>query len=96
MEDWACATDSARYKKRLENDRVFEFLAGLSKSLDEVRSRILGRRPLPSLREVFSEIRREDGRRRVMLSDPVHVSADASALVSRHQNSASGLFSPGN
>lgn len=40
---------------------------GLDKSLDEVRGRILGTKPLPNLREVFSEVRREESRKRVML-----------------------------
>lgn len=31
-------TDSARFKKTLENDHAFEFLAGLDADLDEVRT----------------------------------------------------------
>lgn len=31
----------------LEKERVFEFLAGLNKELDEVRGQILGKEPLP-------------------------------------------------
>ena len=34
--EWECAVDSAKYKKMLEKERVFEFLAGLSSDLDEV------------------------------------------------------------
>lgn len=56
-EDWRCADDYTRYKKRVENERVYEFLAGLNCEQDEVRGWILGRRPLPSIREVFSEVR---------------------------------------
>ena len=52
---------------RKEYDKVYLFLAGLNKELDEVRGRILGQKPLPSLQEVFLEIRREESRRRVML-----------------------------
>ena len=29
-EEWECFGDSVRYRKRLENERVFEFLAGLN------------------------------------------------------------------
>lgn len=61
--EWACATDISHHKKRLENDRVFEILAGLDNSLDEIHGHILGRRPLPSLCEIFSKFRREDGRK---------------------------------
>ena len=43
---------------------------GLNKSLDEVRGRLLGTKPLPSLREVFSEVHREESRKRVMMGSP--------------------------
>ena len=66
-----CTRDSVRFKKKMENERVFEFLAGLNCELDNVRSRVLSRRPLPSIREVFSEVRREESRRRVMLDHSV-------------------------
>ena len=48
---------------------MYVFLAGLNKNLDEVRGRMLGRKPLPSLREVFAEVRREEGQRKVMLGE---------------------------
>ncbi|RVX18214.1 hypothetical protein CK203_006577 [Vitis vinifera] len=46
-EEWECTGDSVRFKKKMENERVFEFLAGLNHELDDVRSRVLSRRPLP-------------------------------------------------
>ncbi|RVW49858.1 Retrovirus-related Pol polyprotein from transposon RE1 [Vitis vinifera] len=46
-------------------------MLGLNRELDDVRSRVLSRRPLPSIREVFSEVRREESRRRVMLDHSV-------------------------
>lgn len=45
-EEWDCPGVSVRYKKRLENQRVFEFLAGLNRDLDNVRGWILGHRLL--------------------------------------------------
>lgn len=39
-----------------KNERVYEFLAGLNRELDDVRGRVLGRQPLPSLREAFAEV----------------------------------------
>ena len=42
------------------------FLAGVNRNLDEVRGRILGRKPLPSIREVFSEVQQEENRKRIM------------------------------
>ena len=53
-DEWRCAEDSALFKKRQENERIFEFLAGLNRDLDDVQGRILSFRPLPSTREVFA------------------------------------------
>ena len=46
-------TNSARYLKRIEEDRVHEYLASLNKRLDEVRGWIVGKIHLPSIREVY-------------------------------------------
>ncbi|XP_074373862.1 uncharacterized protein LOC141714229 [Apium graveolens] len=67
IHEWKCVEDRAYFKKIVETKRVFKFLMGLDKSLDEVRDRILGTKPLPNLRGVFSEVRREESRKRVML-----------------------------
>ena len=56
--------------KREENDQVYMFLAGVSRNLDEVKGRILGRKPLPSIREIFSKVRQEECRKRIMFSNP--------------------------
>ncbi|KAK9088209.1 hypothetical protein Scep_027291 [Stephania cephalantha] len=66
----------------VEKERVFEFLVGLNKELDEVRGRILGRDPLPSTREVFAEVRREESRRTVMLGGHSPAPTEPSALFS--------------
>lgn len=42
-EEWDCPGYSILYKKRVENELLFEFLASLNRKLDEVRGRILGR-----------------------------------------------------
>ncbi|RVW18846.1 Retrovirus-related Pol polyprotein from transposon RE1 [Vitis vinifera] len=89
-DEWDCPNDSVRHKKKEENDRVYVFLAGLNHNLDEVRGRILGRKPLPSIREVFSEVRREEARRKVMLTDPEPKSnpeIESSVLVSKGSDS---------
>ncbi|XP_044478606.1 uncharacterized protein LOC123205654 isoform X2 [Mangifera indica] len=49
------------------DNRIFKFLIGLNMEFDEVRGRIIGRQPLPSIGEVFSEVRREESHRLVML-----------------------------
>ena len=74
--------DLARFKKREEIDRVFMFLAGVNAGFDDVKGRVLGKRPLPSIREVFSELRQEEGWKRVMSclsSQPADVEGSALA-----------------
>ncbi|RVW85271.1 hypothetical protein CK203_046562 [Vitis vinifera] len=41
QEEWECTGDSVRFKKKMENERVFEFLVGMNRELDDVRSRVL-------------------------------------------------------
>lgn len=65
---WECPANSIKYTKMLENDRVFDFLHGLNLDLDEVCGRLLNTKPFPTLREVFVEVRREENRRKVMLT----------------------------
>ena len=55
-----------------------------------MRSRILGRKPLPSIHEVFSEVRREETRHKVMLKkveSRVEPETESSTLVSRGTDS---------
>ena len=54
-------------KQTVEEGRIFQFLAGLKEELYEVRGRIIGRSTLPSLGEMFSEVRREETRRSIMM-----------------------------
>lgn len=49
-----CTENSVMFLKRQENNRVFMFLVGLNKYLDEVRGRILGKIPLPTICETFA------------------------------------------
>jgi hypothetical protein len=64
---WKCPKDTTLYKRILELKRNFKFLLGLNKNLDEIRWRIMGTMPLPNLREAFSEVRREESRKKVMM-----------------------------
>ncbi|XP_070057489.1 uncharacterized protein [Nicotiana tomentosiformis] len=70
---WECPADSVKTRKMEENERVYLFLAGLNQEFNEVRSRILGKNPMPSLHETFSEIRREETRRKVMLKPDLNL-----------------------
>ena len=65
--EWKSTVDGCHHKKTMEDNRTFKFLAGLNVEFDEVKGRIIGRQPLPSISQVFSEVRREKGWRNVML-----------------------------
>ena len=76
----------------VESSQIFKFLVGLNVEFDEVRGRIIGWQPLPSLGEVFSEVRCEASQRNVMLkknlSGPVENSTllGTTATASRNPN----------
>ncbi|XP_028083317.1 uncharacterized protein LOC114284582 [Camellia sinensis] len=55
-----CPTDSAGYRKFVEQVRVFKFLEGLNVEFDPVRSRVLGMDTLPSLQEAFAYVQNEE------------------------------------
>ncbi|RVW88529.1 hypothetical protein CK203_032984 [Vitis vinifera] len=79
---WKSAEDGLRHNKTMEDNWIFKFLAGLNVEFDEVRGRIIGRQPLPSIGEVFSEVRREESRRNVMLGKKgPRVAIEGSTLV---------------
>ena len=82
--------DSVRFKKKMENERVFEFLARLNHELDDVRSRVLSCWPLLSIREVFSKVRCEKSRKKVMLWEHLTFGLEASALVTHGPHIGSG------
>ncbi|RVW88813.1 hypothetical protein CK203_034686 [Vitis vinifera] len=66
----------------MEDNWIFKFLADLNVEFDEVRGRIIGRQSLPSIGEVFSEVRREESRRNVMLGKKgPRVAIEGSTLV---------------
>ncbi|KAK8684106.1 hypothetical protein V6N13_040140 [Hibiscus sabdariffa] len=84
--EWKCPDDAKAYATLKNQKGVFQFLSGLSDDLDAVRGRILATKPLPSVREAFSEVRREESRRGVML--PTSQPADGSAFLT-HAGSGS-------
>ncbi|KAJ9700568.1 hypothetical protein PVL29_006057 [Vitis rotundifolia] len=80
--EWKFAEDGRHHMKTMEDNRIFKFLAGLNVEFDEVRGRIIGRQPLPSIGEAFSEVRRKESRRNVMLGKKgPGVAIEGSALV---------------
>ena len=62
--NWNCTEDGVKHKKIVEQRRVFKFLLGLNQNLDDVRGMILSIKPLLNIREAFSEVRREESRKR--------------------------------
>ncbi|XP_021905105.1 uncharacterized protein LOC110820040 [Carica papaya] len=82
---WNCPEDAKNFKVFVEKKRVFKFLLGLNKNLDAIRICDLSTKPLPSLREVFSEVRREESRRKIMMgeNDQPHQIENSSALITR-------------
>ena len=92
--------DCNYFKKMVEISRIFKFLIGLNVEFDEVRGKIIGRQPLPSLGEVFSIVCHEESRRNVMhgkkLSRPVKNSAllGTATAASRNPNNHATLVKP--
>ncbi|KAL5808179.1 hypothetical protein ACOSQ3_028870 [Xanthoceras sorbifolium] len=86
--EWSCTKDGILYKELVEQKRIFKFLLGLNPNLDEVRGRILVTKPLPKIREVFSEVRREESIKKVMMGSHVKTEStnptiEISALAAR-------------
>lgn len=79
-----CTECSIKTRHNIENERVFDFLAGLNRNLDEVRWRVVACDPFPSTEEAFADVRREEARRNVMLTDEIIAppTQEISALVS--------------
>ncbi|KAF7808226.1 sacsin isoform X2 [Senna tora] len=91
--EWKCSEDAETYKKLVEKERIYKFLLGLNKSLDNIRGRILSVKPLPSLREVLSTVRHEESRRKLMLgslADSDSVNGSALAVHGASHNPGSG------
>ena len=86
--DWNCPEDAAKYQKIVEKRQLFKFLLGLIKDLDEVRGRILGTKPLPTICEAFVEVKREESRKKLMLGKQIAATIiESSALAARGQSS---------
>ncbi|XP_073064583.1 uncharacterized protein [Primulina eburnea] len=91
---WTCSDDSILYNKVVETKRVFKFLSGLNKELDDVRGRVLGTKPLPTLSEAFSSVRHEEGRRKVIMGGPAIQISEGSALVVETESQAYAANAP--
>ncbi|KAI3465995.1 hypothetical protein Pfo_022658 [Paulownia fortunei] len=90
MAEWKDPEDQALYRRLVEKDRVFKFLAGLRTAFDQERGRILSLTPIPSLREVFNVIRREESRLGFMMVEPKMAHIESSALAASKTSQLSG------
>ncbi|KAJ1430123.1 hypothetical protein SESBI_07907 [Sesbania bispinosa] len=82
--EWKCPEDKKQYKELVKKDKIYKFVLGLDKDLNKVHGRILETKPFPKIREVFSEIRREESRRKLMLGNTLSDSTiESSALAAR-------------
>lgn len=97
---WHCQEDANLYNSIIDKERIYNFVSGLNKELDEVRGRTLAMQPLPHIDDIFAEVRRDESRKKKMLAeskDPTEPKdqsiPDVSALVSQsfdgHNNTGS-------
>ena len=73
------ACDLAWFTKREVDDRAFMFLVGVDSSFEEIKGKILGHIPLPSIRDVFSELRQEEAWKRIMNESSLTSALESSA-----------------
>ena len=79
--DWKCPEDVAKYQKIVEKIWLYKFLLGLNKHLDEVRGRILGTKPLPTICEAFAEVKREETQKKLMLGKQIAIATTESSTL---------------
>ncbi|KAK4259850.1 hypothetical protein QN277_006140 [Acacia crassicarpa] len=82
--EWDSPADATCHLRNVDTDRILIFLAGLNSEFDDARARILSNSSLPPLLEVYSEIRREESRRKTMLCKAISSGPEASGFISKH------------
>ena len=82
--------DVAKFVDLLERQRIFEFLVGLNPKLDQVRSRILGKFPIPSLNEVCSLVRNEESKIDAIMKTPYHDNSTLNVAMENNSNTNKG------
>ena len=78
---WKDVEDAQYYKQLVEQGRIHDFLLGLNDAYEEIRGRIMGIKPLPSLFEVFNQVQFEESRKQ--LTQRSQVPTEGSALVTK-------------
>ena len=83
----SCPVDTTKLQKWIENERIYDFLAGLDPELDQIRVQVLGKDPFPILRGAYAYVQSEELRRATMFEA---IPQESSALhLSLHQVSSS-------
>jgi len=62
-----CEEEIQKYKKLFQEDRIYTFFDGLGDQFDQARWDILQQTPLPSIKQAFAQVCRENTRRTVMM-----------------------------
>jgi len=76
---WECTTNSLKYGKMLEKEKIFDFLQGLNSDLDEVRGHLLGVKTSSFPPRGICRGKKRESRKRVML--PVGDPSAGSTLI---------------
>jgi hypothetical protein len=77
-----CTEDATNWLKRLEKERIYDFLAGLDMEYDPNRVQVLGCVQFPSLGEAYAIVQQKESRRGAMMHTPI---SGPSALVASPQ-----------
>ncbi|XP_050229442.1 uncharacterized protein LOC126678591 [Mercurialis annua] len=72
-----CDTDIEKYNSILQEDRVYTFLDGLDDRLDKIRADVLQTKPFPTVEQAYAQVRREDLRQSVMMTNEDTLSGGA-------------------
>ena len=81
--EWKSTNVRKHYRKIVQNNRIYKFLAGLNVEFYEVRGRILGKITLPSINDVFSEVYKEESCKNVIIEKKPIDSVESSTLVTK-------------
>ena len=63
--------DIITYNRLIQQNRLYQFLAGINETFDKDRRDLLLQNPLPTVEEAYASIRREIMRRAVMIKEPL-------------------------
>ncbi|XP_058002238.1 uncharacterized protein LOC131179411 [Hevea brasiliensis] len=80
----SCPEDAVKFQKLVEKERIYDFLTGLNMGYDQIRVPVLGKNPLPTLRQTYSYVQHEKSRRSAMIH---------SCLLIRQDTNTTEMFS---